>query len=309
MWSTRVSVPPIAATIVLLASACGTSDSTGPGGGQVTCQPDDPVCPPVDLASGFSGPSGSPSIAPTSFSGTAVDVTASSFPVVGTTSSTTNGYWLLVIDNELRSYGVLAVGSSTFVGDIPLFCGSQTVLLTFDNTSGRAYYRATVTRLDCTTPQFRVQLTWDTGPDSDIDLHLLRPGGDFGGDNDCYWFNCQGTALEWGAAGPDGDPILDVDDVQGYGPENIYVASGAEAGEYRVVIHNFDDSPATRATVRLYFDDIEAARYTSEPLDSPSNTYWEVARVRITTKQITPVDAYSGSPPPSAVAASAAPVK
>ncbi|MDO8665517.1 MAG: hypothetical protein Q7J79_02820 [Gemmatimonadales bacterium] len=157
---------------------------------------------------------------------------------------------------------------------------------------------------------FRAQLTWDTGPSSDIDLHLLRPGGSMNTGNDCNSSNCQGTPLEWGAAGAAGNPVLDVDDETGYGPENIFIVSGAEAGEYRVVVHNFDDSPSTRATVELFFNDVEVARYTSVELDSPNNTYWEVAKVQITTQQVTTVNTYSSTPPVGAFAAAiAAPAK
>jgi hypothetical protein len=277
--------------------------------GEITCQSGDPICPPANLTVGLNGPTGSPNIAPTSFAGTSVSVSASSFPVSGTTSATSNGLWLLISGDVLRSWGVLAVNGNAFNGDIPLFCGTQTIAFTFDNGSGRAYYVANVTLTGCTTAVFRAQLTWDTGPDSDIDLHLLRPGGIMDSSNDCFYGNCQGTPLEWGAAGPAGDPILDVDDTNGYGPENIFIVSGAEAGEYRIVIHNYDESPGTRATVRLYFDDVEAARYTSLTLDAPSRIYWDVAKVRITTKQITAVNTYGSVPPAAAGAALVSPIK
>jgi uncharacterized protein YfaP (DUF2135 family) len=308
MSPSRVASALAMAAAVLVAYSC-KSDSTSPGG-NVTCQSSDPVCPPANLSAGLSGPAGSPSIAPTSFAGTTVSVAASAFPVNGTTNATTNGYWLLVTGNTLRSWGVLAVSGGAFVGDIPLFCGAQTIALTFNNASGRAYYTATVTLSGCTTPAFRAQLTWDTGPSSDIDLHLLRPGGSMNTGNDCYYSNCQGTALEWGAVGAAGNPLLDVDDTEGYGPENIYIVSGAEPGEYRVVVHNYDDSPSTRATVKLFFNDVEAARYTSVALDSPNNRYWEVAKVQITTQQVTTVNTYSSTPPVAVgAAAAAAPVK
>ena len=232
-----------------MAASCGNSTTdplTGdPLTGVITCQPADPLCPPANLSAGLNGPDGSPTIAPTSFAGTSISVSASSFPVSGTTSATTNGLWLLVSGDALGSWGVLAVNGNAFNGDIPLFCGAQTILLSFGNGSGQAYYAATVTLTGCATPAFRAQLTWDTGPDSDIDLHLLRPGGVMNSSNDCYYSNCQGSPLEWGAAGPAGDPILDVDDVFGYGPENIFIVSGAETGEYRVVVRNFDRSPVT----------------------------------------------------------------
>jgi len=305
MLFSRRSFAQILSVVVLMTSACGKSDGTGPGANGIECQPTDPICPPAELSVGFSGPEGSPEIDPTSFSGTSVSHSGTSLVVLGNTTSTEDGWWLIVVGTELRAYGVLTVDGGVFGADIPLFCGAQSLILTFEGGSGRSYFNATVTQTDCTVPQFRAQLSWDT-PDSDIDLHLIRPGGTVESGDDCYWANCQSTFLEWGAAGPAGNPILDVDDVTGYGPENIFLGSGAEVGQYTIVVHNWSGTPNTRATVKLYFDDVEAARYTSNPLDSPSSLYWEVARVNITTKQITPVNTYGSGPPAAGVGAPAA---
>jgi hypothetical protein len=88
----------------------------------------------------------------------------------------------------------------------------------------------------------RVELYWnppdrscDThpGPDcdsTDVDLHLLHPDAptwfserrEGGGGGDCYYANCVG-GVSWDAAGPLDDPRLDLDDVDGHGPENINV--------------------------------------------------------------------------------------
>lgn len=282
-----------ALTAVYLGSAC--KDSTGAGG--ITCNAADPVCPPSNLPAGFSGGSGAPTISPTSPSGTSVSTAASNLVVTGTTSATTSGYWLLVVGSTLRSAGVLAVLAGDYEAEIPLFCGQQDLVLTFSNSSGRSYFFATVTLTDCTTPSFRVQLTWDTGPSSDIDLHLIRPGGSFRTSNDCYYGNCTVTGgLEWGATGPAGNPLLDVDDTEGWGPENITIATGAETGQYRVVVHNYDGSLSTRATVKVFFNDVEATRYTSQVLDTP-NDYWSVATVNVLTRTVTAVNTYSSTPP------------
>ena len=111
--------------------------------------------------------------------------------------------------------------------------------------------------------------------------------------NDCYFGNCTGSGLTWGAS----NPVLDVDDTDGYGPENIYMNAGAEAGEYRVVIHDWDGTVGEVATVKIYFNDVEAARYTSLPLDATTHRYWEVAKVNILTRAISTVGTYSSSAP------------
>lgn len=297
MRMTRISVA-IGAAALLGALACGSDKATGPTT-PITCSASDQAalafCPPSGLALGHSGPANSPTI--TTTTATTSSVTNSSFAVGGTTSAITNGYWFLITDNTLRSWGVLTVSGTAFFGDIPLFCGAQTILLSFDNASGRAYFMANVTQTGCTVPSFRTQLTWDTDA-SDIDLHLVRPLGTVESSNDCYYANCSFGGLEWGAVGAAGDPFLDVDDTYGFGPENIVIVSGAETGEYRVVIHNYSSSAGTKPTVKFFWNDVETVRYTSaQTMDSPSRLYWEVARVNIVTHTITSVNTYSSSAP------------
>lgn len=76
---------------------------------------------------------------------------------------------------------------------------------------------------------------------TDVDLHLLRPMGSewFDGADDCYYANCTGGGLAWGDIGPLDDPRLDIDDVEGFGPENINLERPAP-GVYRVGVHMFD---------------------------------------------------------------------
>ena len=70
-------------------------------------------------------------------------------------------------------------------------------------------------------PQFT--LIWDTR--ADIDLHVIEPGG-----SEIYWENRNG--------GQGGE--LDVDDVDGFGPENInYVQGKGPPGKYRWFVHYY----------------------------------------------------------------------
>ncbi len=70
----------------------------------------------------------------------------------------------------------------------------------------------------------RVALAWDT-PETDVDLWVTDPNGER-----CYYAH-RSTALGL---------LLDVDDVTGWGPENITVVRPA-AGDYLVQVHYFDD--------------------------------------------------------------------
>lgn len=293
----RTRFPMIALAVPFLLFAGCSDDATSPGG--VTCQAGDPLCAPAGLAPGFTGAASAPTITPSTGGTTSFSVAATAFALNGTTSATANGYWLQVANGVQVAWGVLAVATGSYGAEVPLVCGAQDVILTFTNGADRSYYRVSVNLTGCQASAVRVQLTWNTGPSSDIDLHLLRPGGTMFVDaDDCYFGSCQGVALEWGAAGAAGNPILDIDDTEGWGPENIFIASGAQPGEYRIIVDNWDGSLATTATVKLFFNDVEVRRWTSQTLDYASNReYWEVAKFDATTHVITNVNTYSADPP------------
>lgn len=286
----RAAAVTVTALALTFVSAC-KKDSTSDGA--ITCS-DSPVCPSTTLSVGLTQPTGAPTVVPASAT-TNVSTGASSYVVTGTTSATANGYWILVQNDVVRAWGVLAVSSGTFAGEIPLFCGAQRLYYAFTNGLGTSYYYLNATLTGCTGPsQFRVQLTWVSDPNSDLDLHLLRPAGVFGSGDDCYYSNCTGSGLIWGSS----NPKLDVDDTNGFGPENIYLTSGAESGNYRVIIHDYDHTVGEIATVRIYFNDVEAARYVSSPaMDESTHLYWEVAKVNVLTRAITAVNVFSSSSP------------
>ncbi|HJL03880.1 MAG TPA: hypothetical protein RMH85_03930 [Polyangiaceae bacterium LLY-WYZ-15_(1-7)] len=99
----------------------------------------------------------------------------------------------------------------------------------------------------------RVEMSWDTG--TDMDLHLLDPAAtrwfDEGTDLDCFYRNCDEAPYpDWGVGGVgEDDPRLDIDDRDGFGPENINIDDPAP-GTYRVGVHAF--SGEARVTVRIY---------------------------------------------------------
>ncbi len=96
-----------------------------------------------------------------------------------------------------------------------------------------------------------LNLQW-TSNGTDVDLHFVRPGGVlFERAGDCYFGNKN---PDWGTAGDTTDnPFLDVDDVDGYGPEEINL-SAAPAARYEAYAHYFTDNfrGATEAIVEVY---------------------------------------------------------
>jgi len=293
MRNYRAAAVALAALALTIVSACKDT-TTSSGLGTVSCASGDAfLCPPNTLDLGFNGSSGTPTITPGT-AGTSITSTTSAYVVTGTTTSTLPGYWLLVQDGTLNTWGVLAVSGSTYLAEVPLFCGAQYLILKFTASAGSSYYMVNVTRTGCTGhAAFRVQLTWGSDAYSDLDLHLLRPAGTMNSTNDCYYWNCTGSGLTWGSS----NPVLDVDDVNGYGPENIYLTSSAESGDYRIIVNDYDNTVGEIATVKVFFNDVEAARYTSVAMDGSTHKYWEVAKVNILTHALTPVLAYTSSVP------------
>lgn len=121
---------------------------------------------------------------------------------------------------------------------------------------------------------FLVQLTWDTDT-NDMDLHVTKQddagqycidsiSGSIGNDAffseacqnelDCNWTR---RTAEWdGVAGTtSGDPSLDVDDITGFGPENINI-DVMEPGLYLVGVAGYStdafENPVSGNTVRLF---------------------------------------------------------
>lgn len=75
----------------------------------------------------------------------------------------------------------------------------------------------------------QITLTWDN--EADLDLHVFEPSGE-----EIYYIN------DVSATGG----TLDVDDTDGFGPENIYWPSNsAPDGNYQVYVHQYSSTPAS----------------------------------------------------------------
>jgi hypothetical protein len=146
------------------------------------------------------------------------------------------------------------------------------------------------------------QLSWDTDY-GDMDLHLIKEDSSgrfcangvshgplaqdcgFSSEQDCYYGNCKSTSggsPDWDENGiqfSDGDPSLDIDDLSGYGPENINI-DVAPAGKYLVGVDFFGGGFGSTGsglignTIRIYLYGQLQAEFFSELSDSD---WWEVA--------------------------------
>ena len=154
-----------------------------------------------------------------------------------------------------------------------------------------------------------VQLVWDTPNDtvndecasiwdecgSDLDLHFLHQMG-FGTWNqqpwDCYF---QNKIPNWGdSSASEDDPSLDIDDVNGFGPENINLDVPEADRDYHVGVYYYDDHGwgPSFATVRIYIHGIVAHEGVGQPMQSDQD-FWFAATIRWNmggTATITPVN-------------------
>jgi hypothetical protein len=144
----------------------------------------------------------------------------------------------------------------------------------------------------------RVEIYWNppenpTDP-TDVDLHLLHPDSPawFDDRGDCYYANCNASSamvLDWDVPSyPPDNPRLDIDDVQGYGPENINIDEPVEGHVYTVGVHYFsdDDWGDSLVHVKIYCGTISIDPiYETGPMrlsaswDWESNDFWKVAEV------------------------------
>ncbi|MFN9813009.1 MAG: PKD domain-containing protein [Deltaproteobacteria bacterium] len=173
----------------------------------------------------------------------------------------------------------------------PLLAGEYTLELAVRDDDGNVASCTTLVRA-IATEGLRVEVFWNTDG-TDMDTHLMRPGPDsmrwFSGD-DCFYANCQGGGLGWPPDGSEDDPSLDIDDTNGFGPENINVTSPVD-GTYRVAIDAFRG--AANTTVRIYCGgSTTEPRQTFGPvfIDSGPNDLWRVADITISGGSCTIAD-------------------
>lgn len=165
--------------------------------------------------------------------------------------------------------------------------GTFVVRLTVtDSTGAVSTNDARVTLNAVPTEGLHVQLSWSASVD-DIDLHVGQGASpDWCSTQDCYYGNCTYSPPNWdGVSGfTDGDPKLDIDDLNGYGPENINIESPV-TGTYVIGVHAFsgNGSPSgftpTDITVKVFLGGALADEYYGHLQND--DDYWTVARVDV----------------------------
>lgn len=160
---------------------------------------------------------------------------------------------------SIRPDGSTAVLSSTSADRVELETdvpGEYCALLhVYDNTGVRSCDPAEVCFNVVPTEDLHIQLVWDH-PHADLDLHVTRDdGAPFNHDTDVYFSNREPVGAPW-SDDPEQNPRLDVDDDDGYGPENTNVIHPAADARFTVWAHYWraqtDGDPRTTATIRVF---------------------------------------------------------
>ena len=228
-------------------------------------------------------------------------------------STTPGGISLDIVDDSNRAGSPLngdpsnKINRAAFQAKIK---GAYTVRLIVINEKGISSAPAECTVEAVSDDDLAVKLLWNN-KDSDMDLHLIKPEGEFGNaTSDCYYWNCSpqysGERPDWGVEGDTkDDPFLDIDNTDGIGPETVTI-NKPDNGIYTVVVHAYDTSkgPST-AVVKAYAHGTEEKSATL--LMNKTDTCWKVFTIEvgdgdgnkksIKINEITPAEVYDCSRP------------
>jgi hypothetical protein len=174
-------------------------------------------------------------------------------------------------------------------------------LVVTDSNGASSANDATVTLNAVPLQGLHVQLTWSSAAD-DIDLHLFKGSspGWCSDTNDCYYGDCKSDPFgftqtpDWDGIAPTppatktaGDPSLDIDDLCGFGPENINIDQPVN-GSYVIGVDPYSpgggDCTAgsftpTDVEVKVFLGGALAGQFTNH-FDA-DNVFWTVARVDV----------------------------
>jgi hypothetical protein len=152
-----------------------------------------------------------------------------------------------LITTPTGSDAVMSSGEANvvFTADAPGIYEAQLVVIDGGGTASEPC-TATLT-VNGSDGGLEIEITWSHSAD-DMDLHLVRDGGELLTDDDCYYGNCTtASALDWGVSGdPDDDPLLALDDIAGTGPELITLAE-PEDGVFTAYVVDYPGSVYTGA--------------------------------------------------------------
>lgn len=153
-----------------------------------------------------------------------------------------------------------------------------------------------VTILSNPDEDIHIQLVWANN-NTDVDVHYIHPFGRWNAPPyDIFW---QNPTADWGMTGNSADdPSLDIDDTDGFGPENVNHDKPVSNENYRVGVHYFADNGqgATYATVRIYIEGALKVELRDQFLEK-EGAFWDVGFITWPEKKFNPINRiYNGFP-------------
>ena len=214
---------------------------------------------PID--SGDSGETGTPLSQPVAVCSAAppsVEAIHESTTWVGDTSYDPDGtivsYSWTLVSSPAGATATMPPGTANRRNFTPDVAGDYVAELVVTDDDGIISEPCTATLTATAGEGLWIEMFWENSGD-DMDLHLVNGSGALMSNQDCYYANCTWASLDWGARGnPDDDPILDLDDIPGVGPENINIAVPSR-GTYTVYVHDYPGSAyigRNNVTVNVY---------------------------------------------------------
>jgi uncharacterized repeat protein (TIGR01451 family) len=173
--------------------------------------------------------------------------------------------------------GLIEVSEGSFFGTGTLTGGDNTITVTV--TDGEGHTSSDTIAVYLAPYAIRIELTWSTDNNTDLDAHFIRPGSVFNDPvGDCY-YNLSNRNPDWGILGVvEDNPSLDQDDFAGYGPEIITLLQPYEQGIYQFKVH-YNTYPGsgtdpTVATVQIWINEGEPVVFTKEMV---ADEVWDCA--------------------------------
>ncbi|AWV89629.1 choice-of-anchor D domain-containing protein [Bradymonas sediminis] len=155
-----------------------------------------------------------------------------------------------------------------------------------DNEGFTSCNQAVATIVAIPNKKIHIELTWHNPEDpdetdangSDLDLHFVKlgPGKWFESPYDIYFRNSNNSG--GGIWNPE-SPRLDIDDIDGMGPENITLDDPVNCEWYGVGVHYYREAFGTAyATIRIYINENLVFEALNKPM-ARGNQFWDVGRI------------------------------
>jgi uncharacterized protein YfaP (DUF2135 family) len=184
--------------------------------------------------------------------------------VSGTVSDTSITTATMTVNDNSQS---IAVVNGYFSNPVILTRGTNRIRVAVEREGNTAFDEVTI---QCTAPliDIRVTLTWNT-IGTDLDLYVTDPNGE----TDYYSHNSSAIG-----------GTLDVDDIDGYGPENFTLDQGeAIPGDYSVQIRYYSGVLPSRATVIVLLHESQTnesvTTYGEHEFASGGSSPWDVVTI------------------------------